>query len=350
MKKILLSLCVCLSWVAAQGQVIFDSYAYDLGTINEVDGVVEHTFTYKNEGDKPFVITSVSVSCGCTTPSYSSQPLKKNETGKFVVRFDPTDRPGRFEKMIYLTTNEKKIVLVLKGVVNPRERTVQDDYPFLIASDIRLAALAENVERASVGRRVVRTIGVVNASLSASAVLGVEVVGEAPWLKAEVSKSMLAAGERGEIVLEIEGRNFGLNQADVELIINGATQAEKIWVSAIFTRDFSGVTSAEVRDGAKAEYSSYFYHFSGQKLGDKLARTFEIRNVGTQELIIDHVEASSDELTFTLGKRVLKAGEKTTLKITALPTADGVFSETVRVITSDIQYPVREIRIMANII
>lgn len=350
MKKLYVILILALFPFVALSQVLFDTYSYDFGTINEVDGSVEHTFAYTNQGEEPFSITSVSVECGCTTPTYSTTPLSKGQSAKFTVAFDPRDRPGRFEKQIFLRTDQKDIVLLIRGIVNPRPRTVEDDYPYLINSGVRINTLAINVDRASVGKPTLRSIGVVNTSNILSASIGVDESELPKWVRVVVPKIRLAPGEKGEIMLEFNALNFGLHLDEIPLIINGNRQAEKVWLSAVFTRDFSGMSPTEIRDGAKAEYSAYFYHFSTQKGGDKLVRSFDIRNVGQSELVIDHVEASSPDLNFSVGKRVLGVGEKTTLRVEARPSSDGIFSETVRVITSDVQNPVREIRIMANVI
>lgn len=351
MRRILLLTVLSLVGLVARGQVLFDSYSFDFGQISEVDGVVEHTFSYKNEGRAPVVILSVSVSCGCTTPSYSVKPLAAGDSAEFTVRFDPTDRPGRFEKSIYIRTNlEEPVKLLITGDVVGRPRTMQDDFPYLIASGVRLAALSLNVERAAVGVPLLRTIGLANSSLAVGAMVAIDTLSLPRWLKARVVKPFLGAGERTQIEFTMQSTEFGLHHADVVFMINGERQAEKIWVEAIFTRDFSRLTPIDRRDTGRIELSSYFYHFSNRKRGEKLERSFEIKNTGKADLVVDRLESSSGDIRFSIDRNVLKVGQSATLKIEASPTVEGIFSETVRIISSDSQNPVREVRIMANII
>lgn len=81
-------------------QIIFDTLIHDFGTFAEVDGPVSHTFTYRNVSQEAYLVGSVSVSCGCTTPEYSKEPLMPGGTAEFKVVFDPTNRGGEFEKVI----------------------------------------------------------------------------------------------------------------------------------------------------------------------------------------------------------------------------------------------------------
>lgn len=334
----------------SQPQVLFDNYAHDFGHIREVDGVVEHIFSYTNTGQEPFVITAVSVGCGCTTPAYSTKPLAAGASEKFGVSFDPTDRPGRFEKEIFVRSNQGNIKLAISGVVEPRPRTLQDDYPYVVSSGVRLAALALSVERAPLGRPMARVLRVANGSATVGATIAVDSQTLPSWLTADVRTPFLKAGERGEIIFIFTGDNYGLHEADVSLRVNGEPLAEKIWVTATFTRDFSELTPLERREAAKIELSSYFYHFSDRKVDDKFSRTFEIRNTGKADLVIDHVESSSKEVGFSLSGRTIKAGERAVLSVKAAPKVLGTMSETITIISNDPANPVREVRVMANVI
>lgn len=334
----------------SQPQVLFDNYAHDFGHIREVDGVVEHIFSYTNHGKEPFVITAVSVGCGCTTPAYSIKALAAGASEKFSVRFDPTDRPGRFEKEVFVRSNQGNLKLAISGVVEPRPRTLQDDYPYVVSAGVRLAALAINLENAVVGRPMGRVLRVANGSATVGATISVDSTTLPPWLKVDVRTPFLKAGERGEIIFIFNGTQYGFDQTDVTIRVNGEIVGEKIWVSATFTRDFSGLSPLERRDGAKAELSSYFYHFSDRKLGEKLSRTFEIRNTGKADLVIDRVQSSADDLTFTLDRQTVKAGEKAVLSVKAAPKVLGTMSETITIISNDPANPVREVRVMANVI
>ncbi|MEX0966823.1 MAG: DUF1573 domain-containing protein [Bacteroidia bacterium] len=92
---------------AAQGPVMtLETDNHNFGQINEGEKA-EYEFEFTNTGDAPLVISDISRTCGCTTPSYSKDPVMPGEKGKIKVVFDSEGRPGRFHKSITVTTNEK---------------------------------------------------------------------------------------------------------------------------------------------------------------------------------------------------------------------------------------------------
>ncbi len=40
------------------------------------------TYEFVNKGDKPVIITNVRTSCGCTSKSYSKEPIQPGKKGK----------------------------------------------------------------------------------------------------------------------------------------------------------------------------------------------------------------------------------------------------------------------------
>ncbi|PHS10337.1 MAG: hypothetical protein COA88_02530 [Kordia sp.] len=125
MKKLLCiaSLFIC-SIVFAQetasansGVFDFKTETIDYGAVNKnTDG--NRTFTFKNTGDSPIIITSVKGSCGCTVATKPSKPIMPNETAVIGVKYD-TKRVGPFSKTITVVSNasEKSKVLRIKGSI-----------------------------------------------------------------------------------------------------------------------------------------------------------------------------------------------------------------------------------------
>ncbi len=111
--------------VAGLPQFEFEEMNHDFGTITEGE-IAEHTFTFTNTGDAPLVIQSTSASCGCTTPSYSREPVAPGETGEVQVKFNSQNRPGMQNKTITITANTDPAVtrLFIKTNVNPKGEEV----------------------------------------------------------------------------------------------------------------------------------------------------------------------------------------------------------------------------------
>ncbi|WP_421873767.1 DUF1573 domain-containing protein [Marinoscillum sp.] len=82
----------------------FAEESHDFGSITEGE-VVEHTFTFKNTGDAPLIISSATASCGCTVPDWPKEPIPVGEEGKIEVRFDSKKKPGIQNKTITITAN-----------------------------------------------------------------------------------------------------------------------------------------------------------------------------------------------------------------------------------------------------
>jgi len=82
----------------------FISKDHDFGLITEGE-VVIHTFKFKNTGNSPLIISEATGSCGCTTPSWSGDPIKPGEDGYIEVKFDSDGRVGSNSKTVTITAN-----------------------------------------------------------------------------------------------------------------------------------------------------------------------------------------------------------------------------------------------------
>lgn len=112
-------LCAFFAFAAqAQGVMEFEKTTHDFGEVTEGD-FAEHTFTFKNTGDAPIIMSNVRASCGCTTPEWSKEPVAPGETGFVKARYNSKGRPGNFNKSITITSNAKTPTtqLRIQGVV-----------------------------------------------------------------------------------------------------------------------------------------------------------------------------------------------------------------------------------------
>ena len=105
----------------AQGVIKFDTESHDFGKIEE-GTVATFVFTFKNTGTTPVVISNASPSCGCTTPSWTKEPVMSGKTGSVTASFSSAGRPGNFAKTVTVVSNAEtpQIVLSFKGEVVPK--------------------------------------------------------------------------------------------------------------------------------------------------------------------------------------------------------------------------------------
>ena len=100
----------------------FDTQEHNFGTIKEADGKVVFDFEVMNTGSAPLLLTDVTTSCGCTARQYTKEPILSGKKGSVLVTYDPTGRPGPFNKTITVKSNAgKPIILKIKGEVDPKK-------------------------------------------------------------------------------------------------------------------------------------------------------------------------------------------------------------------------------------
>lgn len=105
--------------------MIFTEEIHDFGTIPE-GPKAEYEFSFVNKGSEPIVIQQVHASCGCTTPSYSKEPVKPGKKGTIKAVYNTQGRPTPFNKTITVVSNAGTKVLVIKGTV---EKTPDSSVP-----------------------------------------------------------------------------------------------------------------------------------------------------------------------------------------------------------------------------
>lgn len=117
---ILLSTGIAAAQDDAAASLTVSEESHDFGKIQEDGGKVSHAFVIKNEGTQPLVITRVIASCGCTSPSWTTEPIAPGKTGEVLVTYDPQGRPGPFAKTVSIYSNGKRgsQVLTIRGEVN----------------------------------------------------------------------------------------------------------------------------------------------------------------------------------------------------------------------------------------
>ena len=92
--------------------MLFDTLEHNFGTIIEGERVVCY-FDYANGGGSDLLITSVEASCGCTTPGWSSEPLKPGERESLELIFDASGRSGIQRKVVTVRSNANKELVQL---------------------------------------------------------------------------------------------------------------------------------------------------------------------------------------------------------------------------------------------
>ena len=129
MKK--LSIAFLLSFVLSgllfaqqKPEVKFNKNIHDYGSVKEEVEVALSEFEFTNTGTSPVIIQRIVASCGCTSPTYTREPVLPGKKGKVKVAYNTTNRPGNFRKNVRVYTNVPDTVytLTIKGQVTPKKR------------------------------------------------------------------------------------------------------------------------------------------------------------------------------------------------------------------------------------
>ncbi len=326
-----------------------------LGEINEADGARSMVYPFTNVSKTPIVINRVSVSCGCTTVSYSKVPIMPGHSSEIKVTYDPEFRPGFFDKKIYVyTAGRKKCnVLSLRGNVIARPKSIEDIYPYSIGSGLLSSSSAVDFGQIPVGYSHSLSLDIYNNSAKEMRV-------ELPRIPTGgdysyyITTPKLAAKTRGQVIVTFdlkESVKYAIYKFTIPIFVDGK-------------REVGGdikVSSISVPDASKAKFTGngvpsiflpdVYHNFSSLFLGESIIKTFEIENEGNRDLEIIQVILSDDDIfEYALSSKVIKPQTKADFIVKLTPkTRLGRVNSQIILITNDPAYPVSEIRIAANI-
>ena len=104
---------------ASKAAITFTADAFDFGTVPQ-NIPVTHVFSFKNTGKEPLILSSVTASCGCTTPEWPKEPVLPGATATIKATYNAAN-PGIFSKAITVVSNAAtpQTVLTIKGDVKP---------------------------------------------------------------------------------------------------------------------------------------------------------------------------------------------------------------------------------------
>lgn len=313
----------------------FSERIYDFGKIKEIDGVQTHRFSFVNNGKLPIIIRQVEASCGCTSTKWTNHPILPNKSGYIDVDFDPSNRPGNFNKVLRVMFNMRPFIINLKitGNVKPKVRTILDEYPYEFPSGIRFKyshiAFLKIKESTSKDLEI-RFLNNSNKAISP------EFVSLPSFIKlVSISKSVDSMKE-GFIKLKFLSKDFkllGFVEKELKLLVNKET--EKIRVTAQICEDFSKLSEAERHAAPRISVKNKVYKFGKVLRGEYISREFVISNKGETNLIIRRVY-SNNMINYELPVYELSPNDSTKLNIT-LGTVDlkGNQNIVVKIISND---------------
>ena len=262
MKQILIAILLwtvgCLVGLA-QPKATFDKKVHEFGVVLWKHPATA-TFTIKNDGDKPLVISNVTTSCGCTVADWTKTPIAPGATGTVSSTFD-AKALGHFYKDIgvYCNAADRPIYLMIQGEVSADPKNYTLTHPFEIGA-IRLNKDAIEFDDANKGDKPTMEILVANTTNEVYAPVLMHLP---PYMEAVAVPERIGKKGTGKIKVTLDTDKlpkFGLTTATVYLSrFPGDKVGEEnaIPVSAVLLPDFSHISQQQRLNPPAVELSHY---------------------------------------------------------------------------------------------
>ena len=329
--------------------LVFETYEWDFGQINEADGVVQHTFRFTNISNNPIQIDNVATSCGCTTVLYSTQPVAGGEYGELTVAFDPSRTEGRVLREVEIFTKDRRnyASLMITADVNPIPMGLEQIYPHLLAGTVKTNAKRCNFGYVTQGESVTRVVRVANVG-DKTAKLSVVTTGKRYGMSVECPESIAPQDVVSiHITYDIgKGKNhFGMARDTIWVVADGVQSQEPIVVNALRVEKFKESDNKPVMRIEPA-----YVDFGEKAPGKIYKKTIVIGNTGNADLIFRNVEAMEGTAISLETGQVIKPGKE--LKVTVAITNSNVphmsTLGSINLTTNDPTRPFRELRLQVD--
>ena len=328
--------------------IVFKEKIYDFGKIKEEAGVVIHDFKFRNTGSQPLIIQRVVSSCGCTTPTWSKEPIPPGGEGFIRVAYNPRNRPNKFSKTITIYSNASSgpVMLRIMGFVEPRPKTVKDIYPYEI-DGLRLKANHVAFTRTYKHQKKVRKDEIINTS---DHDIKIEFTRVPSHLTLKAVPPVLKPNQKGyiEVTYDANKKNdWGFVIDRVWLKLNGKEQSNsRLVVSASIEQDFSKLTPEQRAKAPHISFKGKSYDFGKALQRSEVEHEFVFTNTGKSDLVIHKVRSSCGCTAVSPKEKVIKPGQSSNIKaIFHTGAYKGRQSKSITVITNDPDSPTTMLRI-----
>ncbi len=345
--------CTLLAW--GQGEVRWLETEHDLGTFKEEDGKQSCTMRMVNAGDSMLVITRVQSTCGCTATTYTTSPIMPGDTATVTLTYNPYNRPGQFEKDVYVYTTgtPRRSRLTVRGKVIGAEVTVDEKYPVRVGS-LRLEV--ENVPLGELKRGATRN-AYINAYNAGRDTLLVTTSGKRPHVSLTPAPDTVAPGEASAIVVHYDTRQAPLWGLNVDTLLvtseplhNSPTAlagVARVYVMAQVIEDMSKLTDAERDKAPRLEIDTDRLVWDNMPPGTVTTRTLTLANKGKSTLNVRRLWCPHPAVSITGVPATIKKGKQAVVTVAVDPSRldEAVLNTTLTVMTDDPDQPRVKIRI-----
>ena len=343
--------CAC---VYAQDQptsaMVFDSYEWDFGPINEADGPVMHTFRFVNISNNPIQIDNVATSCGCTTVQYSTEPIHGGEEGELTVVFDPSRYEGRVFREVEIITKDRinYAYLTVYADVTPIPMGLEQIYPHLLAGTVKTSSTRCTFGYIPQGESVTKVVRIANVG-NKTAELSVVTTGNRYGMSVNCPQSI---GPQEAVSIRVtydipKGKKyFGMARDTIWVVADGIKSQVPIVVNALRVEQFNANDSKKPVMRIEPSYVEF-----GEKAPGKIyKKTIVIGNTGNADLIFRNIEPMAGTAISIESDQVIKPGKemKVTVAVTNSRQPHYTTMGSINLTTNDPTRPFYELRLQVD--
>ncbi len=316
----------------------FEKQTHDFGTMKEEEGTATYNFKFVNTGNTPLIIQNVRATCGCTSPSWTREPIPPGGDGFVAATYNPAGRPGAFSKYLYVDSNSEQgsIRLTIKGEVTPKPRTIEDEYRYSMGA-LRLKAnhlafgTLNNTENKDYRMEVINNSDK-QINLGFQRVPG--------HIDIKFVPEVLQPNQKGAIVATYdaeEKNDWGMLIDRINVTVDDVyDRSNNLIISANIVEDFSSLSASELSKAPVAVVDNPEVSFGQMKQSEKFEHEFELTNSGNSTLYIRKIKSSCGCTAARPDKMQIEPGASVKIK-TVFNSAGkrGNQNQSVTVITND---------------
>lgn len=354
MKPILLLLLLSLTGhvMAQSGILTFDKKEIHLPDLKADDIPTTVTFSIKNTGKQPVILSKVIPMHPRMTTDWDPTPLLPDKTAEIRISFKTVDLPEKFNYYVKVQSNAR----------NPRELirisgniTDNPEKPALLyktdLSGVKFKENSINLGKIFTQQIIRDTVYFYNTRKEAVTVSTRYIPSH---IKVDVYPTKVAPQEKGMLLLTYDAvakNDYGYIFDSVILKFDeDNSYSNRLSVTANIVEDFSKLSKKELQNAPVAEFDKKSIEFGEISQGEKVNCDFTLENKGKTALVIRKTKASCGCTAVTMGENTIAPGHKTVIRATFNSAGkSGRQYKSITVITNDPQMPETILTISGNI-
>jgi len=321
--------------------ISFDNKTHDFGKVNEEDGRITYVFEFVNKGNTPLVINRVQTSCGCTTPTWSKEPIEPGKKGSIMVTYSTIGRPGAFTKTINVYSNavDEQFDLTIHGEVIPKKGLENPSYPIKI-DGLSLKTRVIQMNNIEKGKSQSRSLEFLNTSKND---LKLSLDDLPQYITVAISPTTLKPNDQGKITFTLNTSSYnqwGPFSNEMYLTLNGTKRVSdefKIFFVGNVVEDFSKLTLDQKRKSPILEIPDKVLDFGLLKTNTRKNSKLKVLNKGINTLEIRRIINNNKEFSVKTSKSSISYRKSTDIvvKLDTKNLVVGEYKKTFTIQTND---------------